>query len=176
MQGYTKEIVETCIVDEETGEESVSKTKIYFHKWCAQIRDYRQEHKKDFQAVMCNLMDYFRARELEAQIKRESELRSIWKQKQQQQQQREEEARNKENESDRAAPEELVKKADGGARASLLLEVNWAKKTRGFLKRVKKSGIRIRKSFSVNACKGNKNKSIVDEAVDESAFSGHKEL
>jgi len=82
LQGYKKEKTEMTVlvvVDEETGEENEVKetTKIYYHKWCSQIKEYREEHKQNgaYETVMRNLLDYFRALELEAQMKREAEIR-----------------------------------------------------------------------------------------------------
>lgn len=157
LKGYSKVIVANHMFEEGTSrelpiEESSSTKKIYLHKWCSQLRDYRNEHKEGFNGVLCQLMDYFRALELEAQMKREAELRR----------KQEEVARDTIDNSqiDRNLAEGQKKNA-----------------TKGFLKRVKKSGKRIQKSFSMNACMGiNRSKSAhnttaITSAVDESAFS-----
>jgi len=85
LQGYKKEEVLKTIaleVDPDTGEEKEIKvsTKMYYHKWCHQVKEYRDEHQHrddgdDYESVMRNLLDYFRALELEAQLKKEAELR-----------------------------------------------------------------------------------------------------
>merc|ERR1719491_776038 len=85
LQGYKKEEVLKTIafeVDPDTGEEKEMKesTKMYYHKWCHQVKEYRDEHQHrddgdDYESVMRNLLDYFRALELEAQLKKEAELR-----------------------------------------------------------------------------------------------------
>lgn len=155
LQGYTKEIVDRNIVDDETGDESVVTTKIYFHKWCAQLKDYRHEHQKGFRAVVHEMMDYFRALELEAQVKREAEQQLRRKQQQQ-------EAQTQKEEANRAARVTLAP-----------LEVPRVGKTSGFWKRVKNSGKRITKSFSVTACKGNKSTTMA-VIKSSSAVSGHE--
>lgn len=154
MQGYTKEIVETktnTVFDEETStgeEEPLVETKIYFHKWCSQIKEYRQDHKEQFQPVMRNLLDHFRALELEAQMKREGEIRK---------------ARRKEESLKKKARAEAAKAefaANNNKARDAPLEVNLVEKKPSLMKRVKKS-------FSMKGCKGNK---AATNAVDESAF------
>jgi len=142
LQGYKKEIVENILVDEKTGEETIVKTKTYFHKWCGTVSDYRQDHKKSYAAVMCNLLDHFRALEFEAQIEREAQLRLI-----------------KEQEEKAREEEELAAKAQEAP-----LETP---KRKSFLKRVKKSGKRMKKSFSLSSCMGKNSTSAVSvDAVD----------
>merc|ERR1712238_626254 len=85
LQGYKKEEVFKTIlvvVDPDTGveKEMQEATKMYYHKWCHQVKEYRDAHKHrddgdDYASVMRNPLDYFRALELEAQLKREAELR-----------------------------------------------------------------------------------------------------
>lgn len=151
LKGYNKEIVENTVVDEETGEESIVKTKIYFHKWCAKVNDYRKDHKKDYDAVMCNLLDHFRAIELEAQMKLEAELKL---------------AQEMEEEKVRREEESAAKDAEASQ-----LEVS---KSKTFLKRVKKSGKRVKKTFSMGSCMGKTSAASV-AAVDGSAC-GREEI
>merc|ERR1712238_330445 len=86
LQGNKKEeVLKTILVvvmDPDTGAEKEMKeaTKMYYHKWCHQVKEYRDAHQHrddgdDYASVMRNLLDYFRALELEAQLQREAELR-----------------------------------------------------------------------------------------------------
>lgn len=151
MQGYTKESVETIVVDEETGEETIVETKIYFHKWCSQIKEFRQDHKENFQTVMRNLLDHFRALELEAQIKRDAEIRKA----------RQEALKKQAEEAAQHHLQEEKQKAESEQKArDVPSEVSLVEKKPSLMKRVKKS-------FSMTGCKGNK---ATMNAVEESAF------
>merc|ERR1712224_1013024 len=118
------------------------KTKIYYHKWCYQVKQYREEHKENsgFRAVMQQLLDHFAALELAARIKAEEEAK-----------------RKAEEERLRALEEEEARLAAEAEQDATRYEVNLVdgkkkkKKisTTKFLKRVKKS-------FSSFSCKGNK--------------------
>lgn len=143
MQGYSKEVLErTTIADEDTGEESTVQDKIYFHEWCAKIRGYRSTHKDSYEAVLRNLLDYFRALEFEKQVKREAE------------------------EKRRRHQYQLVEKAARNAP----LEVNLVekKKKSGFWKR---AGNQVKTTFSIESCMGLMGTTkAVDDTMEASSF------
>ena len=73
IAGYTKEVVEKNIEDEETGESVKAETKIHFHKWCGQIKEWREVHSEEYGHVMRSLLQHFYDKALSEQHKREAE-------------------------------------------------------------------------------------------------------
>jgi len=151
LQGYKKEEVLKTIsleVDPDTGEEKELKesTKMYYHKWCHQVKEYRDEHQHrddgdDYESVMRNLLDYFRALELEAQLKKEAELR-------------------RKEQADEALRLTLAQELAQAAKDDAAKAEKQKKKPSKLLKNVKKS-------FSMKK----KNKTDEDKADDDSSIS-----
>jgi len=151
LQGYKKEEVVKTIaleVDPDTGEEKEIKvsTKMYYHKWCHQVKEYRDEHQHrddgdDYESVMRNLLDYFRALELEAQLKKEAELR-------------------RKEQAEEALRMTLAQELEQAAKDDAAKAEKQKKKPSKLLKNVKKS-------FSMKK----KNKTDEDKADDDSSIS-----
>ncbi|KAG7351528.1 hypothetical protein IV203_010888 [Nitzschia inconspicua] len=76
LKGYNKEVVEGTTFNEETGVEEPTTTKIYFHKWCSQLKEWKEVHQEGWKKVMDGLIGHFRAIELAEQRRREAEERA----------------------------------------------------------------------------------------------------
>eukprot|EP00751_Fragilariopsis_kerguelensis_P016007 CAMPEP_0170848048 /NCGR_PEP_ID=MMETSP0734-20130129/9134_1 /TAXON_ID=186038 /ORGANISM="Fragilariopsis kerguelensis, Strain L26-C5" /LENGTH=406 /DNA_ID=CAMNT_0011217359 /DNA_START=74 /DNA_END=1291 /DNA_ORIENTATION=+ len=149
LQGYKKEEVLKTIaleVDPDTGEEKEIKvsTKMYYHKWCHQVKEYRDEHQHrddgdDYESVMRNLLDYFRALELEAQLKKEAELR-------------------RKEQAEEALRMTLAQELEQAAKDDAAKAEKQKKKPRKLLKNVKKSFSMKKKDKSDDAAKAEKQK------------------
>lgn len=151
--GYEKEHRLDTIVDEDTSEESVVESKVYFHSGggCLQLREDRKVHKDNgFGAVLIDLEDFFDAKarkKLEAEERRARRARE------------EEEAAQKQWETEVAAAA-AAEAASASAARNELLEVSL--KDRKFAKRAR----RALKSFSLKSCRGKQG------MPEESAFEG----
>lgn len=75
LKGYKKEVIEGTAINEETGEEEPANTKLYYHKWCFQLNEWKGAHKEGWAKVMSGLIGHFRAIELAEQRRREAEER-----------------------------------------------------------------------------------------------------
>jgi len=156
LQGYKKEEVLKTIsleVDPDTGEEKELKesTKMYYHKWCHQVKEYRDEHQHrddgdDYESVMRNLLDYFRALELEAQLKKEAELR-------------------RKEQADEALRLTLAQELAQAAKDDAAKAEKQKKKPRKLLKNVKKSFSLKKKDKSDKATKSDNDDSSVTSSV-----------
>jgi len=156
LQGYKKEEVVKTIaleVDPDTGEEKEIKvsTKMYYHKWCHQVKEYRDEHQHrddgdDYESVMRNLLDYFRALELEAQLKKEAELR-------------------RKEQAEEALRMTLAQELEQAAKDDAAKAEKQKKKPRKLLKNVKKSFSLKKKDKSDKATKSDNDDSSVTSSV-----------
>lgn len=76
LKGYKKEVIEGIAINEETGEEEPANTKIYYHNWCFQLKEFKQAHQEGWQKVMSGLLGHFRAIELAEQRRKDDEARA----------------------------------------------------------------------------------------------------
>ena len=76
IKGYKKEIIDGVSINEETGEEEPVQEKIYYHKWCNQLKEWKEEHSAGWKKVMDGLIGHFRAIEEAERRRKEAEERA----------------------------------------------------------------------------------------------------
>jgi len=113
LQGYNKQVVEGSSMNEETGEEEPTTTKIYYHKWCGQLKEWKDVHSEEWKKVMDGLIGHFRALEEAERLRKEAEERA----RQEAIRKAEEERRRKEEEERERARQEQLRREEEQRRA-----------------------------------------------------------
>ena len=78
--GYTTEIVEKKMKPTSGGQKQspaveIVETKVYYHKWCLQIKEWRTEHAKTYHTVMVDLRKHVRNKNVYVALVRRARVR-----------------------------------------------------------------------------------------------------
>jgi vacuolar-type H+-ATPase subunit H len=169
LRGYNKEVAE-----DSEGET----VKVYTHKWCSQLLEWKEAHSEGWKKVMDGLVGHFRAIALAEQRRKEEEERArreavrkaeeARRQAEDARRQAEEEHRARsaafEEQRQREAEEEAArvaaeeKAAAAAARSQLSLKHKVGKKF---------SAIKQGMKNTMKGCKGNKNKDVDEDATEK---------
>jgi membrane protein involved in colicin uptake len=144
--------VEGTTVNEETGEEEPTTQKIYYHKWCGQLKEWKETHSEGWKNVMEGLIGHFRAIELAEQRRIEAEERARREAIEKARREAEEKVRREAEEKARREAEEQQRQMDEEARAKK--ETSFKYKMGKKLKKVKKavtSGCKSKKAADESA-------------------------
>ena len=76
LTGYKKEEKEIVEINEETGAEEPSTAKTYYHKRCAQLKEWRDIHSEGWSKVMDGLLAHFFAIAEAERLRKEAEERA----------------------------------------------------------------------------------------------------